>query len=137
MADAELEASEVLHSLLSVERVENKSLTCNVTAATDIDDSNILWHTPVHGMQSTFMHADGDKIILQSDLTSSCNQDQVCNMHYDYILLTGIVWMYTTWQSEQFYSVYVVFALCPIERETKCVFNNVSFSGQAARINRC
>lgn len=74
MADAELEASEVLHSLLSVERVENKSLPSNVTA-TDIDDSNILWHTPVHGIQSTFVQ--GDKIILQSDLSSNHNQDQV------------------------------------------------------------
>lgn len=75
MADAELEASEVLHSLLSVERVENKSLPSNVTTATEIDDSNILWHTPVHGI-STYVH--GDKIILQPDLSSSCNQDQVC-----------------------------------------------------------
>lgn len=70
MADAELEASEVLHSLLSVERVENKSLPSNVTSATDIDDSNLLWHTPVHGIQ-------GDKIVMQSDLSSSHNQDQV------------------------------------------------------------
>lgn len=137
MADAELEASEVLHSLLSVERVENKSLTSNATAATDIDDSNILWHTPVHGIQSAFMHADGDKLILQSDLSSSCNQDQVCYMHYDYILLTGIVWMYTTCQSEQFHSDYVVFALCPIQKKAKCMFNNISFLGQAARIDRC
>lgn len=75
MADAELEASEVLHSLLSVERVENKSLASNAPAETDIDDSNILWHTPVSGIQSTFVH--GDKIILQSDLASSYNQDQV------------------------------------------------------------
>lgn len=77
MADAELEASEVLHSLLSVERVENKSLPSNVSTASDIDDSNILWHTPVHGIQqSTFVH--GDKIILQSDVPCSYNQDQVC-----------------------------------------------------------
>lgn len=77
MADAELEASEVLHSLLSVERVENKSLT-----STDIDDSNILWHTPVHGIQ-TFGH--GDKTVLQPDLSASCNQDQVCYKPYDQI----------------------------------------------------
>lgn len=76
MADAELEASEVLHSLLSVERVENKSLPSNVQAAvTDIDDSNMLWHTPVHGIPSSFGH--GDKIMLQPDLSSSCYQDQV------------------------------------------------------------
>lgn len=74
MADAELEASEVLHSLLSVERVENKSLPSST--ATEIDESNILWHTPVHGIQTSYVH--GDKIILQSaDLPSSCNQDQV------------------------------------------------------------
>ncbi len=76
MADAELEASEVLHSLLSVERVENKSIPSNVPTAIDTDDSNILWHTPVHGAQSTFVH--GDKIILQSDLPSTYSQDQVC-----------------------------------------------------------
>lgn len=75
MADAELEASEVLHSLLSVERVENKSLPTDGTAAETIDDSNILWHTPVQGLQSTFLH--GDKLILQSDLAASYHQDQV------------------------------------------------------------
>lgn len=75
MADAEREASEVLHSLLSVERIENRPLPSNVTATTDVDDSNMLWHTPVHGVQSTFSH--GDKVILKPDISTSCHQDQV------------------------------------------------------------
>lgn len=74
-ADAELEATEVLHTLLSVERVENKSLPSNVATATVIDDSNVLWHIPVHGIQTTYEH--GDRVILQPELSSSCNQDQV------------------------------------------------------------
>lgn len=84
MADAELEASEVLHSLLSVERVENKSLPSNnATTSTDIDDSNILWHTPVYGVQSTLVH--GDKVMVQSD-----NQDQVRYTNYGNKAMTMI-----------------------------------------------
>lgn len=76
MADAEREASEVLHSLLSVERIENKPLPSNATTTTNVDDSNMLWHTPVQGIQSTFLKT-GEKTILKPDMPSSSNQDQV------------------------------------------------------------
>lgn len=76
MADDEREAqaSEVLHSLLSVERIEVKPLLTSITTVDDVDDSNIIWHTPVQGLQATFSQGDN----MKSDLSSTCSQDQVC-----------------------------------------------------------
>lgn len=49
MVDAEKEASEVLHSLLSVERIENRNITTNVSGTISvITGGSSHWHLPVN-----------------------------------------------------------------------------------------
>lgn len=47
--DAEKEASEVLHSLLSVERIENRNITTNVIGKVSVvSGGSVHWHLPVN-----------------------------------------------------------------------------------------
>lgn len=66
--DAEKEASEVLHSLLSVERIENRNITINANGTTaELSGGSLHWHLPVN--------EDGQRI--SSDLTDATTDSQV------------------------------------------------------------
>lgn len=68
--DAEKEASEVLHSLLSVERIENRNITPNVSGTISVvSGGSVHWHLPVD--------EDARKIPCDSNLTDVTTDSQV------------------------------------------------------------
>lgn len=73
--DAEKEASEVLHSLLSVERIENRNITTNVSETISVvSGGSVHWHLPVN--------QDVQKITSDSYLADVTTDSQVNDLSF-------------------------------------------------------
>lgn len=100
--EAEKEASEVLHSLLRVERIENKTqhnlLAGQNFSVNDNTDTPVKWHTPVFGDQSIFKIDDDGQLVHSIEESQVSDLIVAVNINFIFIfyhlfncrLLTGM-----------------------------------------------